>query len=124
MVVGFGSYWFRCVGEYYRLSTYALFNGTLARTRLGLSPPCKPPTPHPPLTHTKRRFTNFTRDFKGTLDYILYTSDSLIPTATLELMDESEVRLGPEAGLPSEVLSSDHLALAVTFQYAAPAGEE
>ncbi|KAK2077208.1 hypothetical protein QBZ16_004842 [Prototheca wickerhamii] len=70
------------------------------------------------------RFTNFTRDFKGTLDYILYTSDSLIPTATLELMDESEVRLGPEAGLPSEVLSSDHLALAVTFQYAAPAGEE
>ena len=39
-------------------------------------------------------------------------------------MDESEVRLGPEAGLPSEVLSSDHLALAVTFQYAAPSGEE
>ncbi len=32
-----------------------------------------------------------TRDFKGTLDYILYTSDSLAPAALLELPDESEV---------------------------------
>ena len=29
------------------------------------------------------RFTNVTRDFKGTLDYILYTTDSLVRCATL-----------------------------------------
>ena len=36
-----------------------------------------------------------TRDFKGTLDYILYTSDSLAPAALLELPDESEVHPYP-----------------------------
>ncbi len=38
------------------------------------------------------RFTNLTRTFKGTLDYILYTSNSLAPTAVLELPEELEVR--------------------------------
>jgi hypothetical protein len=38
------------------------------------------------------RFTNITRDFKGTLDYILYTADSLAPGALLELPEEAEVR--------------------------------
>ena len=37
------------------------------------------------------RFTNITRDFKGTLDYILYTADSLAPGALLELPEEAEV---------------------------------
>jgi CCR4-NOT transcription complex subunit 6 len=38
------------------------------------------------------RFTNITRDFKGTLDYILYTADSLAPGALLELPEEAEVK--------------------------------
>ena len=52
-----------------------------------------PPGPRPP-----RRFTNITRDFRGTLDYILYTSDSLAPAATLEMPDESECRSKSNAG--------------------------
>ena len=43
------------------------------------------------------RFTNMTRTFKGTLDYILYTSNSLAPTAVLELPDELEVSVPCQA---------------------------
>ena len=41
------------------------------------------------------QFTNVGKDFKGTLDYILYTTDSLAPVAMLELPDESEVPPSP-----------------------------
>lgn len=63
------------------------------------------------------RFTNITRDFKGTLDYILYTTDSLVPCSTLELPDESEIRTKTNAGLPNDNWSSDHVALCVEFAY-------
>ena len=44
------------------------------------------------------QFTNVGKDFKGTLDYILYTTDSLAPVAMLELPDDSEVAArGPPA---------------------------
>lgn len=55
------------------------------------------------------RFTNVTRDFKGTLDYILYTSDSLAPAALLELPDEGEVRLCTLNPTPLVSLHSHHL---------------
>jgi CCR4-NOT transcription complex subunit 6 len=67
-------------------------------------------------------FTNITRDFKGTLDYVLYSRDSLVPCAALELPDESEVRSRGIPGLPNDLWSSDHVALMVEFQYRAPAG--
>lgn len=67
-------------------------------------------------------FTNITRDFKGTLDYVLYSRDSLVPSAALELPDESEVRSRGIPGLPNDLWSSDHVALMVEFQYRAPAG--
>ncbi len=57
------------------------------------------------------------RDFKGTLDYILYSTDSLVPSATLELPDESELRSKSGVGIPNETWSSDHVALMVEFQY-------
>lgn len=63
------------------------------------------------------RFTNLTRDFKGTLDYVLYTTDSLVPSAALELPDESETRTRTNAGLPNDHWSSDHVALMVEFSY-------
>ena len=44
------------------------------------------------------RFTNITRDFRGTLDYVLYTTDSLVPAAALELPDDSECRTKSHAG--------------------------
>jgi CCR4-NOT transcription complex subunit 6 len=63
------------------------------------------------------KFTNITRDFKGTLDYILYTADSLAPGALLELPEEAEVKPRPSSGLPNDTWSSDHIALMATFHY-------
>lgn len=69
------------------------------------------PRNHEPL------FTNLTKEFKGTLDYILYTNNSLQPTAVLELPIESEVRSRPDEQLPNAQFSSDHLALLAEFSY-------
>lgn len=64
------------------------------------------------------QFTNMGRDFQGTLDYVLYTTNSLVPTATLELPDESDIKdVRHKAGLPNEIWSSDHIALLAEFQY-------
>lgn len=64
------------------------------------------------------QFTNMGRDFQGTLDYVLYTTNSLVPTATLELPEESDLKdIRQKAGLPNETWSSDHIALLAEFQY-------
>jgi len=61
------------------------------------------------------QFTSWAKDFKGTLDYIFHTSESLVPVSTLELPDDAE--LGRHGGLPNENWSSDHIALMAEFQY-------
>ena len=63
------------------------------------------------------QFTNYTSTFKDTLDYILYSSDSLVPVATLELPDVSEARGREVEGLPNEQWPSDHVALMAEFAY-------
>lgn len=62
------------------------------------------------------KFTNQTKDFKGTLDYILYTTDSLVPVGLLELPEEGEVKK-PNGGVPNETWSSDHIALMAELQF-------
>ena len=62
-------------------------------------------------------FSNITKDFRGTLDYILYTSNSLQPTAMLELPAETDILSRPEEQLPNAQYSSDHIALLSEFQY-------
>lgn len=57
------------------------------------------------------------QDFTGTLDYILYTTNSLAPTAVLELPAETEVVGRPDEHLPNAQYSSDHLALLAEFTY-------
>ncbi|KAJ1423303.1 MYND-like zinc finger, mRNA-binding [Sesbania bispinosa] len=59
-------------------------------------------------------FTNVTRDFIGTLDYIFYTADSLVVESLLELLDE--VSLRKDTALPSPEWSSDHIALLAEFR--------
>eukprot|EP00249_Psilotum_nudum_P023553 c28921_g1_i1 orf=356-2137(+) len=59
-------------------------------------------------------FTNCTRDFLGTLDYIFYTADSLLVESLLELLDEESLR--KDTALPSPEWSSDHIALLVKFR--------
>jgi CCR4-NOT transcription complex subunit 6 len=89
----------------------------------------------PAITRLRRRldtvkhepkFTNCTRDFKGTLDYILYSRDFLVPSGCLELPDESEVRSRKSTGggMPNESWSSDHIALMSEFSYLVPDGAQ
>uniref|UniRef100_A0A1D1Z1X0 poly(A)-specific ribonuclease n=1 Tax=Anthurium amnicola TaxID=1678845 RepID=A0A1D1Z1X0_9ARAE len=59
-------------------------------------------------------FTNCTRDFLGTLDYIFYTADSLTVESLLELLDEESLR--KDTALPSPEWSSDHIALLAEFR--------
>ncbi|GLT96233.1 hypothetical protein SLE2022_138740 [Rubroshorea leprosula] len=59
-------------------------------------------------------FTNCTRDFIGTLDYIFYTADSLAVESLLELLDEDSLR--KDTTLPSPEWSSDHIALLAEFR--------
>ncbi|KAM1306339.1 hypothetical protein ACFX2H_008740 [Malus domestica] len=66
------------------------------------------PTTNEPL------FTNCTRDFIGTLDYIFYTADSLTVESLLELLDEESLR--KDTALPSPEWSSDHIALLAEFR--------
>ncbi|GFY95379.1 DNAse I-like superfamily protein [Actinidia rufa] len=66
------------------------------------------PTTNEPL------FTNCTRDFIGTHDYIFYTADSLTVESLLELLDEDSLR--KDTALPSPEWSSDHIALLAEFR--------
>ncbi|CAA7054199.1 unnamed protein product [Microthlaspi erraticum] len=59
-------------------------------------------------------FTNCTRDFIGTLDYIFYTADTLTVESLLELLDEESLR--KDTALPSPEWSSDHIALMAEFR--------
>lgn len=61
-------------------------------------------------------FTHLCKDFRAALDYILYTNNSLSPTAVLELPAEAEVLQHGET-MPNSQYSSDHLALLSEFQY-------
>lgn len=60
-------------------------------------------------------FTNYTEGFKGTLDYIWYSSESLAVLAISQVDDESQ--LTQETALPSSTRPSDHLSLVATFKF-------
>lgn len=59
-------------------------------------------------------FTNCTRDFIGTHDYIFYSADTLMVESLLELLDEDSLR--KDTALPSPEWSSDHIALLAEFR--------
>ncbi|KAL4342162.1 hypothetical protein GQ457_08G016830 [Hibiscus cannabinus] len=69
------------------------------------------------ITTNEPLFTNCTRDFIGTLDYIFYTADSLTVESLLELLDEDSLR--KDTALPSPEWSSDHIALLAEFRFQA-----
>jgi CCR4-NOT transcription complex subunit 6 len=90
------------------VSAYGAFARVPGPTGEGLRRKIDPATQEP-------LFTNCTRDFLGTLDYIFYTADSLQPEALLELLNEEDLR--KDTGLPSPEWSSDHIALLAEFRY-------
>ncbi|KAE8701676.1 Carbon catabolite repressor protein 4-like protein 1 [Hibiscus syriacus] len=78
------------------------------------------------ITTNEPLFTNCTRDFIGTLDYIFYTddlalisfvlsADSLTVKSLLELLDEDSLR--KDTALPSAEWSSDHIALLAELRF-------
>lgn len=60
-------------------------------------------------------YTNYTEDFKGTLDYIWFTSETLSVLAISQVDDESQ--LTQETALPSSTRPSDHVSLVSTFMF-------
>jgi CCR4-NOT transcription complex subunit 6 len=60
-------------------------------------------------------YTNYTEDFKGTLDYIWYTTDSLAVLAISQVDEEGQ--LTQETALPSSTRPSDHVSLVATFKF-------
>lgn len=61
------------------------------------------------------QYTNYTEDFKGTLDYIWFTSERLTVLAISQVDEESQ--LTQETALPSSTRPSDHVSLVATFMY-------
>lgn len=60
-------------------------------------------------------FTNFTEGYQGTLDYIWYTADSLVPVAALDIPSGKSLKEYSSKPLPNEQWPSDHLCLCTDF---------
>merc|ERR1712176_456542 len=60
-------------------------------------------------------YTNYTRHYKGTLDYVLYSSKSLESIGYLEEL--SIEQLSKEEAFPNSTNSSDHIPLMGTFAF-------
>lgn len=64
-------------------------------------------------------FTNYTHNFVAVLDYIWYGEESIVPTAVLEVPDESYLfgkNSDSSDGIPNEQWSSDHILMLAEFQ--------
>jgi len=61
------------------------------------------------------QYTNYTEDFKGTLDYIWFSQEALSVLAVSQVDDESQ--LTQETALPSSTRPSDHVSLVATFMF-------
>eukprot|EP00940_MAST-03C_sp_MAST-3C-sp2_P001335 g1335.t1 len=62
------------------------------------------------------RFTNYTRDFVGTLDYI-FSSPRLQPISIFRIPTEEDLRKQTDSPLPNQQYPSDHIALCANFQF-------
>jgi len=61
------------------------------------------------------QYTNYTEEFKGTLDYIWFSPEVLAVLAISQVDDESQ--LMQETALPSSTRPSDHVSLVATFMF-------
>lgn len=61
-------------------------------------------------------FTNFTYDFKGVIDYILYSRELLKVKCRLALVDEDWFRQKKVLGCPNIHVPSDHFCIAAVFE--------
>lgn len=61
------------------------------------------------------QYTNYTEDFKGTLDYIWFSQTNLAVLAISQVDEENQ--LTQETALPSSTRPSDHVSLVATFMF-------
>jgi len=61
------------------------------------------------------QYTNYTEEFKGTLDYIWFSPEALAVLAISQVDDEPQ--LTQETALPSSTRPSDHVSLVATFMF-------
>lgn len=61
------------------------------------------------------KYTNYTPDYKGCLDYIFIERHKMTVEQVVPLIEEDE--LAQYVGLPNEVFPSDHLALIVDLKF-------
>jgi len=61
-------------------------------------------------------FTNLTYDFKGVIDYIYYSYDSVIPLGLLASVDTDYIKKNKILGFPHPHFPSDHQSLVVEFE--------
>ena len=65
--------------------------------------------------YSEPSYTNYTGHFVGTLDFLFFTPDSIIPVGTLEILDETRLLAEGDTALPSPRWSSDHVAIMADF---------
>lgn len=69
----------------------------------------------------KMPYTNYTYEFKGVIDYIYYTCDSLVPLGVLASISEDYIKENKIIGWPHPHFPSDHQSLLVEFETVAGA---
>ncbi|CAD7971813.1 unnamed protein product [Amoebophrya sp. A120] len=88
---------------------------TLARSR-GLNHSMKLLSGYEAVDKKEPLYTNYTENFKGTLDYVWFSAE-LLAVLAISKVDEEEALL-EEAALPSSTRPSDHIALVVSVLFA------
>ncbi|CAK9001954.1 unnamed protein product [Durusdinium trenchii] len=90
-------------------------SGLLSRFRMHMHHNLKLSTAYATCTGHEAKFTNYTEDFKGTLDYIWFSPEVLQVVAITQVDEESELR--KEHALPSSNRPSDHVSLVASFTF-------
>lgn len=90
-------------------------SGLLSRFRIHMRHDLELITAYEKCTGSEARFTNYTEDFKGTLDYIWFSPQALNVVAVTAVDDEGELK--KEHALPSSNRPSDHVSLVATFMF-------
>jgi CCR4-NOT transcription complex subunit 6 len=67
------------------------------------------------VTDAEPEHTNFTGHYKGVLDYVWFSQDSLLPMSVVEVPDANRLQSVANSALPNAIYSSDHLSLCADF---------
>jgi CCR4-NOT transcription complex subunit 6 len=115
-------------GVYELLSTRQVPRGheDIQKDVIGILPPAVKLTHNLPLASAyatvlgeEPMYTNYTGHYKGTLDYIWYSADRLVPTAALDIPGPAELQasVGKNGAMPCAKYPSDHFSMCCDFSF-------